>query len=69
MGVVAVIQIMLLWDNSDPEDVKMLERLRKGFDKMGCWRVELPPKGSIYKMLLTVERENMEAIKNGKNKD
>jgi hypothetical protein len=64
-----VIQIMLLWDKDDPEDAAMLERLRKGFDKMGCWRVELPTQGSIYKMLLTIQRENMEAIKNGKNKD
>jgi hypothetical protein len=60
---------MLLWDNTDPEDVQMLEKLRRGFDRMGCWRAELPPKDSIYKMVLTVEKENMEAVKNGKNKN
>lgn len=64
-----MIQIMLLWDKSNPDDEQMLERLLKGFNKMGCWKVELPPKDSIYKMLITVEKSNMEGAKGGKNQD
>jgi len=62
-----VIQIMLLWDSNEPDDVKIVEKLRKGFDKMGCWRAELPPKGSIYKLVLTVEKENVGNYKEGQN--
>lgn len=53
------VQILLCWDNDNPESVQMVEKLRKGFDKMGCWHAELPPKDSIYKLMLTIEPENM----------
>lgn len=53
------VQILLCWDSQNQESVKMVEKLRKGFDKMGCWHVELPPIGSTYKMILTVEDKNM----------
>jgi len=57
--VVQLVQILMCWDDKDPESVKMVERLQKGFDKMGCWKVELPPKGSIYKLMIVVEKANM----------
>jgi hypothetical protein len=60
---------MLLWDKKDPRDIRMVDKLRKGFDKMGCWREELPAKGSIYKMVLTIEKENMEGKLDGKSKN
>jgi hypothetical protein len=55
-----MLQILIRWDKDKPEDNAMHERLVKGFDKMGCWRVELPPKESIYKTLLTLETEDKE---------
>lgn len=61
-----MVQIMLLWNDNVPEEKAMVDKLKKGFDRMGCWSVELPPKGSIYKMVLTVQKENMN-IKEGQN--
>lgn len=66
-----MVQIMLLWNERDPEDRMMVEKLRNGFNKMGCWHAELAPKDSIYKLLLIVERENMKTKEgqNGNKKD
>lgn len=58
-----MIQIMLLWDMSNPDDEEMVDKLIKGFKKMGCWSVELPPQGSIYKRMVTIEQNNIEKYK------
>ena len=50
---------MLLWNEDDPEDQKLVDRLKRGFNKMGCWNVQLPPKGSIYKQLIVYEGEDL----------
>ncbi|WP_035380008.1 hypothetical protein [Fervidicella metallireducens] len=54
-----IVQIMLLWNENDPEDKKLVDRLMKGFNKMGSWNVQLPPKGSIYKQLIVYEGEDL----------
>jgi hypothetical protein len=48
-------QIMLLWNENDPWETKLVDRLKKGFDKIGCWRVTLPAQGSIYKEVLVLD--------------
>lgn len=49
-----MIQIFIRWEDT-PEDKALYERLTKGFDKIGCWRAELPPESSIYRTMLTLE--------------
>lgn len=54
-----MVQIMLLYDSNDPEEVKLAQRLKKGFDKIGCWRCEMPPAGSIYKEMIVYEGDDL----------
>ena len=60
-----MLQILILWDSENPDDAAMYDRLIKGFEKLGSWNVELPPRNSIYKTMLTLDKINKED-KNGK---
>lgn len=62
-----MIQILLRWDETDQQDKEIIEKLRKGFEKMGSWMVEPPARDSIYKLILTIDKENMEKYKEGQH--
>jgi 3'-phosphoadenosine 5'-phosphosulfate sulfotransferase (PAPS reductase)/FAD synthetase len=64
-----MIQIQIRWDSKNPKDVALVDKLQRGFDKIGCWSCPLIPEGSIYKRVLTYDPDgtntNKEEFING----
>lgn len=55
-----MVQILLKWDKDSEFDSKIIEWIKKQIHKIGGWRQELPPAGSIYTEVIVIDRSDME---------